>query len=109
MTYYEKTTDDLLQSVPLSTTTGHSGQTMNIGSVINKGVEFEFDAQVLKAKDFSFEIYGNVSENRDEVLRLAQDAAGNDINLDNSYYTTRVGHPQAQFLSLIHISEPTRP
>ena len=46
---------------------------MNIGSVINKGVEFEFDAQVLKAKDFSFEIYGNVSENRDEVLRLAQD------------------------------------
>ena len=41
---------------------------MNIGSVINKGVEFEFDAQVLKAKDFSFEIYGNVSENNDEVL-----------------------------------------
>jgi TonB-linked SusC/RagA family outer membrane protein len=97
LTYYEKTTDDLLQSVPLSTTTGHSSQTMNIGSVLNKGVEFEFDAQVLKAKDFSFEIYGNVAENRDEVLRLAQDAAGNDINLDNSYYTTRVGHPQAQF------------
>ena len=96
-TYYEKTTDDLLQSVPISTTSGHSGQTANVGSIINKGVEFEFDAQVVKAGDFSFELYGNVSENRDEVLRLAQDAAGNDINLDNSYYTTRVGYPQGQF------------
>ena len=34
-TYYEKTTDDLLQNVPLSTTTGHGSQTMNIGSVLN--------------------------------------------------------------------------
>ena len=41
---------------------------MNVGSIMNKGVEFEFDAQVLKANDFSFEIYGNFSENRDEVL-----------------------------------------
>ena len=97
VTYYEKTTEDLLQSVPLSTTTGHSSQTMNIGSILNKGVEIEIDAQVLRTKDFSFEVYGNFSENRDEVLKLAQDAAGNDINLDSFYYTTRVGLPQSQW------------
>ena len=67
VTYYEKETDDLLQSVPLSRTTGHTSQTMNVGAIMNKGIEIEFDAQVLKTKDFSFEIYGNFSENNDEV------------------------------------------
>ena len=62
LTYYEKTTDDLFKAY-LSTTSGHSGQTANVGSIINKGVEFEFDAQVVKQVIF-FELYGNVSENK---------------------------------------------
>ena len=90
-TYYEKETDDLLQSVPLSRTTGHTSQTMNVGAIMNKGIEIELDAQVLRTEDFSFEIYGNFSENRDEVTRLAKTADGEDINLDSFYYTTRVG------------------
>ncbi len=97
VTYYEKETDDLLQSVPLSRTTGHTSQTMNVGAIMNKGWEFELDSQVLKTDDFSFEIYGNFSENRDEVTRLAKTADGEDINLDSFYYTTRVGSPKDQW------------
>ena len=97
VTYYEKETDDLLQSVPLSRTTGHTSQTMNVGAIMNKGIEIELDAQVLKTNDFSFEIYGNFSENNDEVTRLAKTADGEDINLDSFYYTTRVGSPKDQW------------
>ena len=86
--YYQRDTKDLLQSVPLSQTTGHSSQTQNVGDVRNSGIEVELDATVVKAGDFEFDIYGNVSTNENEVLTLAQDAEGNDINLD---------------LSLIHI------
>ena len=74
-------------------TTGHSSQTQNVGDVRNKGIEIELDANVIKAGDFEFDIYGNVSTNDNEILRLAQDANGNDINLDGSRQASRVGRP----------------
>ena len=89
--YYIKDTADLLQSVPLSLTTGHSSYTQNVGEVRNQGIEIEIDATVIKAGDFNWSIYGNYSTNDNEVLRLAKDAAGNDINLDGGYNATRVG------------------
>ena len=49
---------------------------MNVGAIMNKGIEIELDAQVLKTNDFSFEIYGNFSENNDEVIKVAKDADG---------------------------------
>jgi TonB-linked SusC/RagA family outer membrane protein len=91
--YYNKKTNDLLQSVPLSLTTGHSSQTQNVGDVENKGIEIELDATVFKIGDFSMDLYGNYSTNKNKVLRLAQDAEGNDINLDGFYTATRVGRP----------------
>ena len=91
--YYQRDSNDLLQSVPLSLTTGHSSQTQNVGDVRNKGIEIELDANVIKAGDFEFDIYGNVSTNDNEILRLAQDANGNDINLDGSRQASRVGRP----------------
>jgi hypothetical protein len=91
--YYKKTTNDLLQSVPLSLTSGHSSQTQNVGDVENKGIEIELDATVFKLGDFSMDLYGNYSTNENQVLRLAQDAEGNDLNLDGFYTATRVGRP----------------
>ena len=95
--YYQRDTSDLLQSVPISLTTGHSSQTQNIGDVRNSGIEVELDALVVKAGDFEWDIYGNVSTNENEVLKLAQDAEGNDINLDGFYTATRVGKSIYEF------------
>ena len=91
--YYNKNTNDLLQSVPLSTTTGHSSQTQNVGEVENKGVEIELSADVLKLGDFTWNVYSNYATNDNEVLTLAKRADGTDINLDGSYNRTRVGEP----------------
>lgn len=89
--YYIKDTEDLLQSVPLSLTTGHGSYTMNVGKVRNQGVEVEFDTTVLKAGDFSWSLYGNYATNDNEILELAKDAQGNDINLDGGYNASRAG------------------
>ena len=59
----------------------------------NSGIEVELDATVVKAGDFEFDIYGNVSTNDNEVLKLAQTADGEDINLDGTWTATRVGRP----------------
>jgi len=64
---------------------------MNVGKVRNQGIEVEFDATVAKVGDFSLDLYGNYATNDNEILELAQDAQGNDINLDGGYNASRVG------------------
>ena len=91
--YYNRQTNDLLQSVPLSTTSGHSSQTQNVGEVENKGIEIELSADVVKWGDFTWNIYSNYATNDNEVTKLAQKADGSDINLDGFYQRTRVGEP----------------
>ena len=59
--------------------------------IVNQGIEVEFDATVAKLGDFSWDLYGNYATNDNEILELAQDAQGNDINLDGGYNASRVG------------------
>ncbi len=89
--YFNRQTSDLLQSVPLSLTTGHSSQSKNIGEVENKGIEIEISADVIKTDDITWTIYSNYTAIENKVTRLAKDAAGNDINLDGGLSRTRVG------------------
>ena len=91
--YYNQKSFDLLQSVPLSRTTGHSSQTQNVGDVLNEGWEIDFDAEVLRINDFSWDLYGNYTKYYNEILRLAQTADGEYINLDSFFYANRVGRP----------------
>jgi len=91
ITLFERKSNDLLQSVPLSLTTGHSSQVKNIGEVENKGIEIEISADVIKSDNFSWNIYSNYTNIKNKVTSLAKDADGNDINLDGGLSRTRVG------------------
>jgi TonB-linked SusC/RagA family outer membrane protein len=88
---FNKKTSDLLQSVPLSLTSGHSSQSKNIGEVENKGVEIELSSDVIRTDNFSWTIYSNYATLDNKVTKLAKDAEGNDINLDGGYNRVRVG------------------
>jgi hypothetical protein len=88
---FNRKTSDLLQSVPLSLTSGHSSQTKNIGDLENKGIEIEIDADVIRTDNFTWSIYSNYATLDNKVTKLAKDAEGNDINNDSGYYRTRVG------------------
>jgi TonB-dependent starch-binding outer membrane protein SusC len=68
--YYNKLTKDLLYDVPTSLTTGFGSQIQNIGSIRNRGVELQLNAEILRTKDFSLRIGGNVAYNRNQLVNL---------------------------------------
>lgn len=67
--YYEKLTEDLLLSVPVSSITGVSNIVENIGEVENKGWELGINTKNLVG-DFTWSTNLNVSANRNKVLKL---------------------------------------
>jgi len=91
--YYNKYTYDLLQDVPLSRTTGHSSQTTNIGEVVNKGIELELTGEIIRTSDFNWSISGNFATVDNEVIALAQDGNGDDINIQTGTRKVEVGQP----------------
>lgn len=91
--YYSRKTVDMLQSVPLSRTTGFSSQNQNVGVMENSGVELELDFSIVQSRDFNFSIGGNMSTNRNEVLELAKDGNGDEINITGGTTRVETGHP----------------
>lgn len=70
--YTRKTTDMLLDK-SLSSTTGFNSATMNIGSLRNSGIEFQFDANIIDNNDWKWDAGFNIAHNKSKVLELADD------------------------------------
>ncbi len=91
--YFNKETSDLLQSVPLTRTSGHSSITQNIGSMVNKGIEVVVDFNIIQSKDFNLTIGGNFATLDNEITKLAVDGEGNEISITSGTRKTAIGHP----------------
>jgi TonB-linked SusC/RagA family outer membrane protein len=79
---YTRTTVDMLLSRPLSQTSGFNSQTQNVGSINNKGIEFQLEASIINNKDLQWNAGFNISHNKSEVLDLDGDEM-----INNSDYT----------------------
>nr|WP_255403260.1 TonB-dependent receptor [Siphonobacter sp. BAB-5405] len=86
---YDKRNFNLLQSVPLPTTSGFSSIARNIGSISNKGIELSLNSRNTTGK-LRWETDFNIAFNRNQILALTNNNA--DI-YRNSYVGTilRVG------------------
>jgi TonB-linked SusC/RagA family outer membrane protein len=67
--YYVKNTDDLLLNVPLPAANGFTVITRNIGSLVNRGVEFTLNTQNLVGA-FKWSTNFNIAHNRNKITRL---------------------------------------
>lgn len=74
--YYKKNTTDLLASVPLPPSIGFGSILRNIGEIENQGFEFTVNADIIRKNNFSWDITGSFSANKNKVVRLA---GGSDI------------------------------
>jgi len=89
--YTRKTTDMLLnKSVPA--TSGFTSNFMNIGSIQNKGLEFQVEGDIIRTRDLTWSAGFNISFNRSKVLDLGEDewlSAGSNqrIVVGKSFYT----------------------
>ena len=70
MTYYNRLTMDKYVSFALPSTTGFSSITNNNGEFRNKGFEFELSGRVIRTEDFSWNMSGNVTYNKNIIVSL---------------------------------------
>jgi TonB-dependent starch-binding outer membrane protein SusC len=96
-TYFNRRTYDLLQSVPLSKTTGFDSQDRNLGEMTNKGIEADIAYDIIRTDDFSWNIAANYATVKNEVTELAIGADGEAIDplAGSSTRSTVVGKPAA--------------
>ncbi|MCW9708819.1 SusC/RagA family TonB-linked outer membrane protein [Fodinibius salsisoli] len=71
--YYRRVTDDLLQSLELPQYTGFTSILTNLGSLENKGVEFEIQGDVIQNRSgFNWSLGANASYNQNKILELPE-------------------------------------
>ncbi len=69
--FYHKKTTNMLMLVPQSyAITGVGNRWDNIGAMMNRGVEIAMDGDVIRTKDFTWNLSTNVSYNKNKLLEL---------------------------------------
>ena len=68
--FYVKNTHDMLMEIPYSYTTGHDSGWGNVGSMRNTGVDVDFRANLIRNKDWSWNLRCNFNYNKNEVTGL---------------------------------------
>ena len=70
LTYYTNETKGAIFALPQPASSGYEFVTANAATLQNKGVEIEFDGAIIANEDFSWNIGGNWTRNRNEVTDL---------------------------------------
>ena len=68
--YYNKTTDGALLSVPIAPSSGFSNLTTNIAKIRNIGIEFDINADIIRTKDWRWNLGFNITHNSSKCLKL---------------------------------------
>ena len=71
LSFYNRTTSDLLTPVSVSNATGLSAQYLNAGVVENKGVELVLSVTPIKTTNLRWDITGVYAKNKNTVVSLA--------------------------------------
>ena len=110
---YEKTTKDLLQRASIPTSSGFQSILVNKGEITNKGVELSLNTDLISNQDLTLSFGGNIGINKTKITDLSSQPLDefyvDGIAEERRFYFGSEVTRSNLFLSLIHISEPTRP
>ncbi len=67
---YDKTTKDLLQRIPIPTSSGFRSILINRGTISNKGLEVALNIAAVSTDDFEINIGGNIAFNKTKIEAL---------------------------------------
>lgn len=83
--YYDKRTNDLIYSYPVSTTRYPYGyMDANVGSISNKGIELTINATPVRTKNFNWDTSINLSHNVNKVTKMSNSLYSTDyVNMGN--------------------------
>lgn len=71
--YYHKKTDGLLYDMSLAPSTGLDRCKVNYANIENRGVEFNVTANIINTRDWSWQVSGNISKNKNKVTNIDAD------------------------------------
>lgn len=72
LTYFQRSSDNLLFSVPRPQSTGLSGKWENVGTMVNKGIEVNLNGKIIKTNDFEWNFDFNITHYKNEITKLPQ-------------------------------------
>jgi TonB-linked SusC/RagA family outer membrane protein len=103
--FYNKLTTDMLLAAPVPTTSGYATVTANVGSMQNRGIEFNLNTVNISLDDFSWNTTFNISVNKNEVISTVNNNA--DVFPGPTYVSetniARVGEPMGSFYGLVRL------
>ncbi|MEN0005711.1 MAG: SusC/RagA family TonB-linked outer membrane protein [Bacteroidota bacterium] len=70
-TYYNNETEDLIIQVSTPESSGFVSQIANAATIENRGFEVEWDLGILRDQPFKWSVYGNFTQNRNEVVDMS--------------------------------------
>jgi hypothetical protein len=91
---YWRRTEDMLYFKPVALSLGYASLPVNVGSISNAGIEIELNGDVIDTRNVTWNIYANLSYNKNKVLKLDESLGGEWI--DGSYIY-REGEAMRQF------------
>jgi len=72
ISYFKRSSDNLLFDVPLPQSTGIGFVTKNVGSMTNKGIEVNLNGRIIKTNDFEWNFDFNLTHYKNEITKLPQ-------------------------------------
>lgn len=92
--YYNKVTSDMLMSIPYSYTTGFSSGYGNVAEMYNRGVDFSIGVDIIKNKDWYWNVKVNGNYNKNKVTKLFQ---GLDSYVLGDFQMLEIGHDMGEY------------
>ncbi|MEG1188219.1 MAG: TonB-dependent receptor [Bacteroidales bacterium] len=93
--FYNKRTSDMLMEVPISYVNGAGMKWDNIGVRVTRGVEIDLNVDLIANRNFIWNVFANVSYNRNEIKELYNGKDEYDLGDTNLYL--KVGHSYGEF------------
>ena len=72
LTFYSKRTTNDITDADVSVASGYKTTKINVGEILNQGVEFAINAKAVKTDNFTWSIGYNIGYNDSEVVSLAE-------------------------------------
>jgi TonB-dependent starch-binding outer membrane protein SusC len=97
--YYKKTSDLLLE-VAVGSFSGVNTQLQNVGNVVNKGIEFSVNADLVRKKNLDWSVSANIAHNKNEITDMG---SNNSLILgDKNELILSKGQPLGTFYGLVY-------
>lgn len=96
--FYKKNTKDLLNSITIPLGLNYDGtMLMNIGSMENKGVEFDVKAIALQTKNLSWDVSFNATYNQNKITKISVNSGSGVGLFSNKTLVNTVGYSRNTF------------